>query len=153
MLKILSFILSSVISSGCLVKSAIAQDYRGLQSNPNHDIILLSNEPASFNQSSSQKNDYLVKILIIAGLTSGVGVLGWSLSRDRSSKSPKSIIGNPKNKALIDRVSPKLRRKLLRLINDPKTANRLLMGIQKDHPNRPPDWLADKVIYDLQRGR
>lgn len=153
MLKISSFILSSIISSGCLVKSAIAQDNRGLPTNFDNDIVLLSREPISFNQSSSNKNDYLIKILIIAGLASSVGILGWNLSRDRSSRSAKSIIGNPKNKALVDRVSPKLRRKLLRLINDPKTANRLLMGIQKDHPNRTPDWLADKVIYDLQRGR
>ncbi len=153
MLKILSFILSSIVSSGCLVKSAIAEDYKGLPINPDNDIVLLSQGPVSFNQSSSDKNDYLIKILIIAGLASSVGILGWNLSRKRPTQSVKSIIGNPKNKALVDRVSPKLRRKLLRLINDPKTANRLLMGIQKDHPNRTPDWLADKVIYDLQRGR
>lgn len=151
MLKILSFVLSSIISSGYLVESMIAQEQSLLT---NNDIILLSSDRLALDQTASNNNDYLSKILIIAGFASGAGIIGWSLSsRDRYSRKSSLTIGKIKRKALIDRVGPKLRRKLLRLINDPKTANRLLMGIQKDHPQRSPDWLADKVIYDLRRGR
>ncbi|MGD1920187.1 MAG: hypothetical protein ACFCAD_15665 [Pleurocapsa sp.] len=63
------------------------------------------------------------------------------------------ILDTQSNKALIDRVSPKLRRQLLRLVNDPKTANRLLMGIYKNNSHRSPNWIAEKAIYDLRRGR
>ncbi len=81
------------------------------------------------------------------------GSLFWYLLR-----SPKSIKANFRanhnsETALLDRVSPKLRRQLLRLINDPKTANRLLVGIYKNNSDRSADWLAEKAIYDLKRGR
>ncbi|MEL6442558.1 MAG: hypothetical protein AAFQ80_25365 [Cyanobacteria bacterium J06621_8] len=107
------------------------------------------------NQQSAQEDDYLGKILLMAGLASGAGLIGWQLSRYRQSV-PSGKVFQPtkqKQKMLLDRVSPRLRRRLLRLINDPKTVNRLLGGIEKNHPHRSPDWMAEKVIYDFQRGR
>ncbi|MGL5836248.1 MAG: hypothetical protein ACRC1Z_23885 [Waterburya sp.] len=103
------------------------------------------------NQDDAEEN--LTKILILAGLISGAGIIGWQLSRRRPSRISSPSFGKTSSKALIDRVSPKLRRQLLRLINDPKTANRLLTGIHQHHRDRDPDWLAEKVIYDLRRGR
>ncbi|MEO1340924.1 MAG: hypothetical protein AAFV28_07230, partial [Cyanobacteria bacterium J06635_13] len=104
-------------------------------------------------QEQIRRQENLTKILIFGGLVSIMGAISWQMSRRDSSGKTISRLGKVSNKALIDRVSPKLRRQLLRLINDPKTANRLLMGIHQHHRDRDPDWLAEKVIYDLRRGR
>ena len=99
--------------------------------------------------------DNLTKIVFLASLV-GAGIVCWKISQFRrgtqSNFKPVKINRNS-NTALLDRVSPKLRRQLLRLINDPKTANRLLMGIYKNHSDRSPNWIAEKAIYDLRRGR
>jgi len=147
MLKIISIIIWTTICGGYQAESAIAADDLTFASNTAQiQAQVLQREEAS-------RNENLTKILIFAGLLSGVGIIGWQLSRQGTSGKYITSPGKTGNKALIDRVSPKLRRQLLRLINDPKTANRLLMGIQKDHRDRDPDWLAEKVIYDLRRGR
>lgn len=50
--------------------------------------------------------------------------------------------------------NPHLQRKLLRLLhNDRNTANRLISHTKKTHPNRSPNWVLEKVIYDLERDR
>jgi hypothetical protein len=59
-----------------------------------------------------------------------------------------------KNNLRIDAIDSKLRQKLLRLVhNDRSTANRLIAGASINHPNRSVNWLAEKVIYDLERDR
>ena len=146
MLKIISIIICTTIYGGYQTESAIATSNLASESN-------LAQIQAQILQTEANKNENLTKILVFAGLLSGVGIIGWQLSRQGTSGRSTPILGKTSNKALIDRVSPKLRRQLLRLINDPKTVNRLLMGIQKDHRDRDPDWLAEKVIYDLRRGR
>ena len=146
MLKIIPLIISTVITCICLDDIASAQA---------HSNLVVFDGRASSNQQSNN-DDYLSRILLIAGLASGAGLLGWGLSNYRQSLATGSLphkTNRNSRKILIDRVSPRLRRKLLRLINDPKTANRLLMGIEKNHPQRNPDWIAEKVIYDFQRGR
>ena len=127
---------------------AIAQSTDKLQRSK--DLVAIEN--VALAQSTSSNNDYSIKILLIAGLASAAAIIGWRLSASQSI-SVDNVSKKTSSKALIDRVSPRLRRKLLRLINDPKTANRLLTGIERNHPHRSPDWLAEKVIYDLQRGR
>lgn len=149
MLKIISIIICTTIYSGYKTEQAIA--YAG---SINQNQILLAD--SNFFSRNGSKPDNLTEILIFTGLISVVGFAGWQISRKSySGKSRKSNYLNIKSskKALIDKVSPKLRRQLLRLINDPRTANRLLMGIQKHHADRNPDWLAEKAIYDLRRGR
>ena len=96
----------------------------------------------------------VTKTLIILGLILGMGTLGWYLFR-RSVAGSSFVTGgnNNSNTSILDRVNPRLKRKLLRLINDPKTANRLLVGIHKHNRDRSANWLAEKAIYDLQRGR
>jgi len=147
MLKIISIIIWTTIYGGYRVESAIATPNLAFDSN------IAQIQAQIFPEDRASKNENLTKILILAGLISGVGIIGWQLSRQSMSGRSTPILGKTSKKALINRVSPKLRRQLLRLINDPKTANRLLMGIQKDHGDRDPDWLAEKVIYDLRRGR
>lgn len=178
MLKIISIILGTTIYTGHQIKPAIAEPFgyypakMGLVSqlgvspsgqshrviafadnapHVEHPLILGNNRLLNHDASSDQEN--LTKILILAGLASAIGIIGWQLSRQGRSATSMPRLGKANNKPLIDRVSPKLRRQLLRLINDPKTANRLLMGIHQHHRDRNPDWLAEKVIYDLRRGR
>lgn len=154
MLKIISLMLGAIVwttvYSKYQVDSAIALEYKS-NSTQNPISQVRSELEEDNNQGDAEEN--LNKILILAGLISGVGIIGWQLSRRRSSRISSPSFGKTSSKALIDRVSPKLRRQLLRLINDPKTANRLLTGIHQHHRDRDPDWLAEKVIYDLRRGR
>ena len=112
--------------------------------------ILLSNGLPNVNRDN---RDNIDKILILAGLVSTTSLIGWQLRQRSSVKYSNYDLGKTSKKALIDRVNPKLRRQLLRLINDPKTANRLLVGIYEQNRDRDPDWIAEKVIYDLRRGR
>lgn len=118
-------------------------------------IILSDRNNFVVNAPKDQAKDNLAKALIILGLVSTVGFVGWRLSRRGNAPVVGSVAKGrqSKNKALIDQVNPKLRRKLLRLVNDPKTANRLLMGIHKHNRGRSPNWIAEKAIYDLRRGR
>jgi hypothetical protein len=148
-LKIISLIIWTTVYWGHQVNSAIALKENSL--NSQNQIFLRDNRVANQNEENPQEN--LTKILILAGLVSGVSIIGWQLSRQGYSGRSLPLMAKTSQKALIDRVSPKLRRQLLRLINDPQTANRLLMGMHQHHRDRDPDWLAEKVIYDLRRGR
>jgi hypothetical protein len=149
MLKIISLIIWTTVYCGYQVDSAIALEDNS--SNSQNQVFLGDEGQISQNGENAQEN--LTKILILAGLVSGVSIIGWQLSRQSQSVRSRPLLGKTSQKALIDRVSPKLRRQLLRLINDPQTANRLLMGMHQHHRDRDPDWLAEKVIYDLRRGR
>ncbi|MDJ0690679.1 MAG: hypothetical protein QNJ41_19485 [Xenococcaceae cyanobacterium MO_188.B32] len=94
------------------------------------------------------------KIVGITGLAIGTGVIGWHLTRAYKPSLVNSVPTiNNNNSSLLDRVSPKLRQQLLRLVHNRQTANRLLSGTLTNHPGRSPNWLAEKVIYDLQRDR
>ena len=153
MTKIISFIMWIVVCSGnCSIygsaQAANVSDYK--------ESMLLSSAFANSIEREQIEWENLSKISILAGLASAMGIIGWQLYRQRPSvkySSSRNKLTKTKNKALINRVSPKLRRQLLRLINDPKTANRLLMGIYQHNRDRDPDWIAEKVIYDLRRGR
>ena len=119
------------------------------------DARILLLDTAQLPSGISQQSDRVSrerKVLLFVLLASATGFLGWCLTKSTHKTSFNPLNGK-QSQTLIDRVSPKLRRQLLRLINDPKTANRLLMGIYQHHRDRSPDWIAEKVIYDLRRGR
>ena len=106
-----------------------------------------------FNNFRDRSENDRSKLVLFIGLIA-TGFLFWYLSQSRKGNNTNFQPLNSKSSTpLLDRVNPKLRRQLLRLINDPKTANRLLVGIQKNNGNRSPNWLAEKAIYDLRRGR
>lgn len=87
----------------------------------------------------------------MAGLAIGTGIVGYHLTR-----AYKPSVANypfPRDNSTLDRVSPKLRRELLRLVHDRATASRLLSGTLVSHPHRSANWIAEKVIYDLKRDR
>ncbi|MGL5804092.1 MAG: hypothetical protein ACRC2R_26275 [Xenococcaceae cyanobacterium] len=102
-------------------------------------------------------NDEAFKILGITTLGAGVLSLIWHRNQKNKTLSFDTVIANydrQNNTLWIDRTDPKLRKKLLRLVhNDRSTANRLIAGANISHPDRSVDWLAEKVIYDLERDR
>ena len=103
---------------------------------------------------STEPTDNLRNIIGLTGLAIGTGVVGYHLTRVYKPSLANSLpVQGDRNTALLDRVSPKLRRELLRLVHNKATASRLLSGTRLSHPDRNPNWLAEKVIYDLKRGR
>lgn len=102
----------------------------------------------------SEPSDNFKNIVGITGLAIGTGVIGWHLTRAYKPSFVNSVSTiNNNNTALLDRISPKLRQELLRLVHNRQTANRLLSGTFISHPDRSPNWVAEKVIYDLKRDR
>ncbi len=84
----------------------------------------------------------------------GTGVIGWHLINAYKPSLVNSVSTiNNNNISLLNRLSPKLRQELLRLVHNRQTANRLLSGYSSSHPDRSLTWLAEKVIYDLKRDR
>jgi len=144
---------SWIMFSSYLATPMIAQETEIMFADSN--IILSDRNNLAVNIANDPAKDKLVKTLIILGLVSVVGFVGWHLSHQGNAPVSDLMKKGQKNgkKTLIDQVNPKLRRKLLRLVNDPKTANRLLMGIHKHNRDRSANWLAEKAIYDLRRGR
>jgi len=58
------------------------------------------------------------------------------------------------NTIRLDQASPKLQKKLLRLLhNDLDTANRLVAQAKRKDPTRSINWYVEKAIYDLERDR
>jgi hypothetical protein len=101
-------------------------------------------------ENSSTNN--INKIIGITGLSIGGGFIAYRLYRaDKASVT--NLTNGKTDTLLIDRLSPKLRKKLLQLIHNRETANRLLTGTMLSHAGRSPNWLAEKVIYDLERDR
>ncbi|MDJ0573914.1 MAG: hypothetical protein QNJ65_01945 [Xenococcaceae cyanobacterium MO_234.B1] len=103
---------------------------------------------------NTEPADSVKNLVGITGLVIGTGIMGWHISRAYKPSVVNAISERSNKKTvLLDHVSPKLRRELLRLVNDQQTANRLLSGTLTSHPSRPVNWLAEKVIYDLKRDR
>jgi hypothetical protein len=102
---------------------------------------------------STSSTDNLNKIIGITGLSLGAGYIAYRLNQANKPSATKSLAYSNTNTLLLDRLSPKLRKKLLQLIHNRETANRLLTGAMFNHAGRSPNWLAEKVIYDLERDR
>jgi hypothetical protein len=103
--------------------------------------------------SENSSTDNLNKIIGITGLSLGAGFIAYRLNRTNKPSLTNSFPYGNTNTLLLDRLSPKLRKKLLQLIHNRETANRLLTGTMLNHADRSPNWLAEKVIYDLERDR
>jgi len=100
-------------------------------------------------RNTQEQSDDFGKIVGLTALGAGATSLAWYFNKSKT----RSL--SPAQKTFsVDRVNPKLRKKLLKLVyNNEQTANRLLTGASFSHPDRSIDWLADKVIYDLERDR
>jgi hypothetical protein len=100
----------------------------------------------------NSSTDNINRIIGITGLSIGGGFIAYRLYR-HDKASVTNLANGKTNTLLLDRLSPKLRKKLLQLIHNRETANRLLTGTMLTHADRSPNWLAEKVIYDLERDR
>lgn len=141
-------ILTALMMSAGIASSIITTPVKAQV--PSFDGVTYSqiNRDNSFNEPS----DELKTIVAFAGLAIGTGVIGYHVSKAYR-PSFASPIPKAENNGILGKVSPKLRKELLRLIQDRQTVNRLLKGTYKSHPGRSADWLAEKVIYDLKRDR
>lgn len=119
------------------------------------ELILSQNYGYGDRINNDESGDSLRNIVGLTGMAIGTGVVAYRLARAYNPSLVNSLptTGNDRHTALLDRVKPKLRRELLRLVHNKDTASRLLSGTLSSHPNRNPNWLAEKVIYDLKRGR
>ena len=149
------FTLKTIIKT--LVSASVATSLIALpvRANEDHLVAKITNEELILSQTNNtEPTDNLNKIIGLTGLAIGTGVIGYHLTRANKPSLVNSIPAiNNQSASILDRVSPKLRRELLRLVHNRQTASRLLSGTLTSHPGRSPNWLAEKVIYDLKRDR
>ncbi|KST65174.1 hypothetical protein [Mastigocoleus testarum] len=94
----------------------------------------------------------LSRILTIGLVGAGSAGLIWRINK--GNKSLNANINSSNYGSWIDRASPPLRKRLLKLLyNDRRTANRLIAGANITNPGRSVNWLTEKVIYELERDR
>jgi hypothetical protein len=153
MQKSISFpaFLTAVIATGLFAiptKALLSQEQRGSVA----DVANLNDRVWLDTAGENSSTDNINRIIGITGLSIGGGFIAYRLYR--ADKASVTNLANGKtNTLLLDRLSPKLRKKLLQLIHNRETANRLLTGTMLTHADRSPNWLAEKVIYDLERDR
>lgn len=106
-------------------------------------------------RSDNEPSEGWKNIVGLTGLAIGAGVIGYQVNKAYNPSFANSLpnVNHQRGTTLITRVSPKLRRELLRLVHNQATANRLLSGTANSHPGRSANWVAEKVIYDLKRDR
>ncbi|MEA5597515.1 hypothetical protein [Rivularia sp. UHCC 0363] len=113
-------------------------------------------QPVVFTADASAENvgDKIAENATILGLAAiGAGTAGVILSLNRQNKPLSSQSGHQQRNS-IDQANPRLRKELLRLVGgDSRTANRLVAGVKKNHPEKSINWTLEKVIYDLERDR
>ncbi len=151
---ILTTLIGTGIASGLIALPVEANESLTIESTANSELILSQvnySNPAENNRSS----DSLKNIIGLTGLAIGTGVVGYHLTHAYKPSLVNSLptTSNSNGNTLLTHVNPKLRRELLRLVNDRATVNRLLTGTLNSHPGRSANWVAEKVIYDLKRDR
>ena len=151
----LKTILTTLIGTG-LVSSIVALPVRAneddLVKSTNAELIL-SQMNYDSGSNNNEPSDNFKNIVGLTGLAVGTGIIGYHVSK--AYKPSFAALPNVNNSSsdLLTRVSPKLRRELLRLVHNQQTANRLMKGTFINHPGRSANWVAEKVIYDLKRDR
>ena len=86
-------------------------------------------------------------VLGVAAIGTGTAGLVWKATHESAQSASDS-----RQSLRIENAKPQLQKKLLRLLhNDREAANRLLAGVKLNHPDKSVNWVAEKVIYDLER--
>ena len=153
---ILTTLISTSIASSLIGLPVRANEDNWVNESSNPELILSQNFDGYGNRPTyPEPTDSFKNLVGITGLAVGTGIIGWHLTKAYKPSLVNSIptIGNNNSASLLDRISPKLRKELLRLVHNRQTANRLLSGTLISHPHRSPNWIAEKVIYDLKRDR
>ncbi|WP_319422777.1 hypothetical protein [Pleurocapsa sp. FMAR1] len=152
----LKTIVTTLIGTG-IVGSLVALPVRASEDNliePTSNLILSQVSDGERNYTEPSDNYNFKNIIGLTGLAIGTGVVGYHLTRAYKLSLANSLpTVNNSSTSLLTRVSPKLRRELLRLVHNQQTADRLLSGTFNSHRDRSANWLAEKVIYDLKRDR
>ncbi len=91
-------------------------------------------------------------IFCLAIVGGGAGAI--FVSTRKASRHSVSSARSQENTIRLDQASPKLQKKLLRLLhNDIDTANRLVAHAKRKNPTHSINWYVEKAIYDLERDR
>lgn len=147
-------LLTSLIGTGIASSIAVPAEAidKFVESSTKTEVIVSQNFDRTAND--DEPADDFKNIVGLTGLAIGTGVVGYHLTRAYKPSLVNSLPNTNKGHAsLIDRVKPKLRKELLRLVHNQAVATRLLSGTLTSHPGRSANWAAEKVIYDLKRGR
>ena len=146
-----------------LIGTGIARSIVALPVRANEDLVtdwtnaelILSQINYGNPVESNEPSDSFKNIVGLTGLAIGTGIVGYHLTRAYKPSLANSLpaVNSSSGTSLLTRVSPKLRRELLRLVHNRATAHRLLSGTLNSHPGRSANWIAEKVIYDLKRDR
>ncbi|MEO1691324.1 MAG: hypothetical protein AAFR63_07310 [Cyanobacteria bacterium J06631_6] len=151
---VLKTLVGASIASGLMALPVKANEDNLADRTFNSELIFSQNFSDNAETTNAETTDDFNKIVGLTGLAIGTGVIGYHLSRaDKPSLVNSIPAPNRQSASLLDRLSPKLRRELLRLVHNRQTASRLLAGTLTSHPGRSPNWVAEKVIYDLKRDR
>lgn len=143
----LKTILTTLIGTG-VATSLVALPVRANENNlvnesGREELILSQNYGYGDRPTDTELDDSFKYIVGLTGLAIGTGVVGYHLTRAYKPSLVNSLpIVNNQNATLLDRVSPKLRRELLRLVHNKATASRLLSGTLTSHPGRNSNWLV-----------
>jgi hypothetical protein len=121
-----------------------------LQDNSKYQPVVFTADTSSDNIGNQIGEN--ATILGLAAIGAGTAGLLWSLNRQNPTLSPQSA--HNQSQISIEQANPRLRKELLRLVGgDSKTANRLIAGLKKSHPDKSINWTVEKAIYDLERDR
>ena len=150
---ILTTLIGTGITSSLIALPVKANENSMIKSTSNSELIL--SQINYGNSTEGDRSSDFKNIIGLTGLAIGTGVVGYHLTHAYKPSLVNSLptSSNGNGRALLTRVKPKLRRELLRLVNDRATVNRLLTGTLSSHPGRSANWVAEKVIYDLKRDR
>lgn len=152
---ILTTLIGTGIAGGLVALPVEANENSIIEESTANSELILSQANYGNYAESDRSSDSWKNIIGLTGLAIGTGVVGYHLTHAYKPSLVDSLptISNSNSKTLLTRINPKLRRELLRLVNDRATVNRLLNGTLNSHPGRSANWVAEKVIYDLKRGR
>ena len=131
---ILTTLIGTGIASGLISLPARASEDNLVGKTTKGELILSQNFDYSDYQVSrrhasnnTEPANNFKNIVGLTGLAIGTGVIGWQITRAYKPSLVNSIPANNNSASILDRVSPKLRRELLRLVHNRQTANRLLL--------------------------
>ena len=108
---------------------------------------------------SSPTTPEAAKLVDPAKIIVGLAIVGGGegaifVSTKKASHHSVSSTRSQENTIGLNQASPKLQKKLLRLLhNDIDTANRLVAHAKRKDPTRSINWYVEKAIYDLERDR
>ena len=151
---VVTTLISTSIASSLMALPVRAYEDNLVSESDRPELILSQNFSYNDRPRYPEPTEDFKKIVGITGLAVGIGTIGWYVTRAYKPSLVNSLPTiNNDNASLLDRVSPRLRQQLLRLVHNRQTADRLLSGTLISNPDRSPNWLAEKVIYDLERDR